>query len=460
MRGRPNTREFEGKRPAPRKRRNCTREGYLVQLLTGKAMSADREPLLLTLKRVVAEEGRSCGGAPARHFTAALLRLASGMERLFQLPMPEAPCLRLVGGTIDAADFGSAPTPQKTSVTGTGPDLLRAAACCICEGVEFLSQWASVGTEFATGSPGQVAHGLGHQALAGLLALFPAHDLSDAPLRWVKGTSLSRGTPVLLPAALCYRNLRDLGVPMPAVKMSGGCGAGQSVRDALLHGFFELVERDAVALWWLGGRAARRMTSCGELGSLLSAIGREGSSRTTWLLDITTDLRIPCVVALSTDVGGRGLACGFAARLAYADAVRAAVFEMCQMEVGIELLLLKARQDGVDALNAADRRYLRRAFGFEVSGCRALFPCEQPPEKTLVDDAGVEPLVTLVRRLTEVGIEPLWIDLSRDDLGIPAVRALAPGLQPYPSDIILPRLQRQIELTGNGFGRASGIALM
>jgi ribosomal protein S12 methylthiotransferase accessory factor len=423
-------------------------------------MRTDREPLLLTLERLVAEVGRSCVGAAPRDFMAALLRVARGMERLFQLPIPDAPCLRLVGGTIDAADFGSALVPQRTSVTGTGYDLLQAAASCISEGVEFLSQWSPAGAEFTTGSPRQVAHGLGPRAVAGLLALFPADDLSDALLQWVKGTSLSRGSPVLLPASLCYRNVCDFDVPTPSVKMSSGCGAGQSVRNALLHGLFELVERDAVALWWLGGRAARPMTSDGGFASLLNAIGRESSGRTTWLLDITTDLRIPCVVALSTDAGGRGLACGFAARLAHADAVRAAVFEMCQMEVGIELLLLKVRQDGVDALNAIDRLYLRRSFGFQVRDCPAMFPCEQPSEKISKDYAGAEPLAAVVGRLAEAGIEALWVDLSRSDVGIPAVRALAPGLQPYPSDVVLPRLQRQIDLTGNGFGRASGIALM
>ena len=56
--------------------------------------------------------------------------------------------------------------------------------------------------------------------------------------------------------------------------------------------------------------------------------------------------------------------------------------------------------------------------------------------------------------------EAFWADLTRPDLGIPAVRALAPGLQPYPTDLVTPRLQREIAATGGGLGLTSGIALM
>jgi len=426
-------------------------------------MTTISRAFLASLERLAANTASGCGsGNAVWGISPAMLRIAAEMERIFQLPMPEAPGLCLVGGVVDAAAFDGVATSRTASVTGTGPDLLQAAGSCISEAVEFLSQWAPPDREFAAATPAQIAHGWDSSAIDQLLALFPVEAPSGAPrLRWAKGTLLARGSPVLLPASLCYRNVRDPGVPGPAIKLSSGCGAGQTIEQALLHALLELVERDAIALWWLGGRAGRRLLPDDGLPpDLQCELQRAGSSRVSWLLDITTDLGVPCVVALSTDAKGRGLACGFAARLAYPDAIRAAVFEMCQMEVGISLLLLKRRQLGDGALNDMDRLYLRRAFGFDVRGCPLLFPERTMPDCALPSSDDSVPLDALSRRLADAGVEAAWVDLTRPDLAIPAVRALAPGLQPYPSGLVLPRLERQIERTGNGFGRATGIRLM
>jgi ribosomal protein S12 methylthiotransferase accessory factor len=190
-------------------------------------------------------------------------------------------------------------------------------------------------------------------------------------------------------------------------------------------------------------------------------LGRDASTRVSWLLDITTDLGVPCIAAFSTDADGRGLACGFAARLGYREAIAAAVLEMCQMEVGISLILLKRRQGGDEALGEVDLKYLRRAFGFDVEACALLFPsadrvCEAEP----LPDATIGPVQALSARLEARGIEAFWVDLTRVELGFSSGRALAPALQPYPSDLVTPRLERQIAKTGGGFGLTSGIELM
>jgi ribosomal protein S12 methylthiotransferase accessory factor len=387
-----------------------------------------------------------------------MLLIAEKMERIFQLPVVDAPALFLVGGQIDPASLGPIGMQLPfASATGTGLDLWQAARGCICEGVEFLSQLASVDRHFLIGEANQVLHGNDDEALTSLLGMLGV-GMGDggAVLKWTEARPLSEGQPILFPAALCYRNVQDANGYTPRVKLSNGCAAGTSREGALLHGLLELVERDAVALWWLGGRRGLQLPEPGIPATLRRALRRETSSRISWLLDITTDLGIPCVAALSTDADGSGLATGFSARLSHAEAIRAAVFEMCQMEVGLHLILMKRRQVGEGALNDTERRHLRCAFGFDVRNCPILFPFGEA--RTV--EASAAPLVQLEQALDGRGVHAWWVDLTRADLAIPAVRTIAPTLQPYPTDLITPRLQRQLLQTGEGFGLMSGIQLM
>ena len=406
------------------------------------------------------------GGAPPEvrdaASTASLFFVAERMERIFQLPVVDAPGLFLVGGQIDPASFGPIGTLlPPASATGIGLDLWQAARGCICEGVEFLSQLARVDRGFLTGAAHEVPHGIEDDELTSLLGMLGVGvQDSDAPLKWIEAKPVSEGSPILIPAELCYRNVQDTHGRVPRIKLSTGCGAGTSCEGALLHGLLELVERDAVALWWLGGRRGSELPETGIPATLRRAVRREASSRISWLLDITTDLGIPCIAALSTDADGSGLAAGFAARLGHAEAIRAAVFEMCQMEVGLHLILMKRRQIGDDALNDTERKHLRCAFGFDVRNCPILFPSRQASRVEFEDPANSAPLAQLEQALNSRGVRAWWIDLTRPDLAIPAVRTIAPALQPYPTDLITPRLQRQILQTGEGFGLTSGIQLM
>ncbi len=414
-----------------------------------------------------ASETACAGGAGDRAHAAALDRVAARMRRLFQLPVRDAPRLFLVGGEVDASAIGQpAGTRPLASASGTGFDLAHATAACISECVEFLSQLAPHDHGRVGGTEAEVAHGLEPEALLALLAMLGFEGDAGPRLSWLSGASVVRDASVLLPEALCIRNLADPAMPEPRVKLSSGCAAGRTTESALLHALLELVERDAVALWWIGGRRAHPLP-CGPgiPPSLLAALGRDASHRTSWLLDITTDLGVPCVAALSLGADGRGLVCGFAARLDYDEAMTAAVREMCQMEVGLDLIFRK-RAEGGDAeggdaaLNAVDRKHLQRAFGFDARQCPLLKPCQDGAASIRTGSLPSACPRAFWSSIEGCAGDAFWVDLTRADLGIPAVRALAPGLQPYPTDLVTPRLQREIAATGGGFGLTSGIALM
>ena len=87
----------------------------------------------------------------------------------------------------------------------------------------------------------------------------------------------------------------------PPFPLSTGSAAGQSWDAAALHGLLELIERDAASLWWQGGSRGKSIPPGDEAEimaeTLLAQLRQGASARRSWLLDITTDIGVPCVAA-------------------------------------------------------------------------------------------------------------------------------------------------------------------
>jgi ribosomal protein S12 methylthiotransferase accessory factor len=248
--------------------------------------------------------------------------------------------------------------------------------------------------------------------------------------------------------------------------LSIGSAAGPSWEAALLHGLLELIERDAASLWWRGGRRGRSIPP-GDEADVMSRIllrqlrHTDTPSRRTWLLDITTDVGVPCVAAISCGADGFGLAFGLAARPKLETAARSAILEMCQIELALAVVAAKQRECGEAGLNEPDRIHLRRSTIINADQCALLQPVSEP--STHLEIATADPGVTLgliVRRLEQLGIETFCLDLTRPHLAVPAARVIAPGLQLEPSEIVTARLADAIAQTGGGASYTGGVALM
>lgn len=392
---------------------------------------------------------------------AALLRAAADCVRIFRLPAPQAPGLFAFGAEVDPHLVAPWSESRPAGVAGVGVSVRQAFEACVGEGVEYLAQ-------FETGPPPcarlSVAEAAPPAAVAALLG-----DLLDrrclppgTALDWVDGVRLRDDAAVRLPADLCYRRPPVRRVIEPAWPLSIGCAAGPAIDAARLHALLELVERDAAALWWRGGRRGRLPgldDPATEAAAVMLRRFRQGlTARRSWLLDITTDLAIPCMAAVSCDAGGRGFCCGTAARLTPAEAAQAAVREMCQMELAQDVVQAKRRESGDGALNEVDQGHLARA-GLDAAACTLLHPLPPGPIAGLAD-GGVRPLRRLVDRLAEHGLEAFALDLTGGNAMIPAARVLCPGLQPAPSRLVGARLQAAIAATGGGDTYTGRIPLM
>ncbi len=378
----------------------------------------------------------------------AMLRAAAGFVRIFALHAPEAPGLVVLGAEIDPACVGMADTPL-ISVAGTGLTFRQAFESCVGEGIERLSQFVTDQDIIECLPEGDV-----------LADAVPAWRVMWDRLRacrrehsavrtdWTMAANFSDGAQVRVPADLCFRRpayQRDLDPPWP---LSIGCAAGPDHLTATVSALLELIERDAVALWWRGGRRARLLP--GDHGTAVLARLRGGiTRRRSWFLDITNDSTVPVVVAASCNDDGHGLCCGFAARPTLGGAAEAAAREMMQMELGHHLTTMKRTMRGEATLSEADQQHLRRFTSIDVARTLALQPLAPPlPPGDLPLGDGRTVLGALRQRLDAIGVAPCALDLTRPAFGVPVVRVLCPGLDAGPSAPPGPRLQRTAEQFG------------
>ena len=267
---------------------------------------------------------------------------------------------------------------------------------------------------------------------------------------WTLAQDAITGHPVLLPADICLRRERQRRAIEPTWALSSGVAAGPSFAAAAARAVLELCERDAAALWWLGGSPPKSFPTghpASETGIALLERLRQGEpSRQSVLLDITADLGVPTVAAVSYDRDGRGMACGLAARPLWEEAAQAAVLEMCQMELAAPVAMAKRTELGEMRLNETDRRHLRRA-AFNAGECDLLRPRESTSLSQLLPAAD---LPGLIDWLGTHGIRIFLVDLTRQDIVVPVVRAISPDLQPFSPDVSTERYASLVSRTGGG----------
>ena len=258
----------------------------------------------------------------------------------------------------------------------------------------------------------------------------------DRAIDWTPLWSLTRGTWRQLPTSYCYYGYRSAD-PCFARADSNGCAAGGAREEAVLQGFLELVERDAVALWWYS-----RLRRPGvELDSAADGYGmrlREHYrrlERDLQVLDITSDLGVPAFAALSrrVDKAEEDVIYGFGAHLDANVALDRALTEVNQSLEAVPAA--GATGDAARYLGSvesvrwwrevrtADHPYLTPDPDVPATRLERFDPVESDDVKTDVE--------TCVKLAADRGIEVLVLDQTRPDVGLPVVRVVAPGLRHF-----------------------------
>jgi bacteriocin biosynthesis cyclodehydratase domain-containing protein len=256
----------------------------------------------------------------------------------------------------------------------------------------------------------------------------------SAELEWSPVWSMTERRHRYLPTGFLYFGGPSSGRQFVSAD-SNGNAAGSSLEDAVLQGLLEVVERDAVALWWYNRSRvpAVDLDSFGdpwidELREVYAGLGRE-----VWVLDVSSDLKIPAMVAVSRRIDRRPeeIMFGFGAHLDPRVALRRALTELNQMMPAI----VDASGDGQYTCDDADLvRWWRNAT---VANQAYLIPdpAERPrvpgdynyaPCQDLAED-----VAAIQHKVEALGMELLVLDQTRPDIGLPVVKVIVPGLRPF-----------------------------
>jgi oxazoline/thiazoline synthase len=261
-----------------------------------------------------------------------------------------------------------------------------------------------------------------------------SHDPHSAPSRfdpsakveWSPAWSLRDQRFKYLPTSLLYFFYRG---PGAFNTDSNGCAAGNTIAEAIVQGFLELVERDAYAIWWYN----RLQRAEVDVGQLDESYGRDlqaqlaEAGRRLWVLDVTSDLAIPTFVAIThwTQNGKENIEFGSGAHFDARIALLRALTELNQF---LSIGLMgggtgeKSSLDGSTPLRLQDHPFLTPSAkqmvqpGFSSKFGR-LEACDQ--------------VTACVGVAKQVGLDFLVLNQTRPDIEVPVVRVIVPGLRHF-----------------------------
>lgn len=342
----------------------------------------------------------------------------------------------------------------RNSSAGKGTNEVQAQASALCEGIERYS------AIFRGDEPRRKASlsALGDEAIhpnACMLisarqyrdreswnqehAIFhyiPAPFDPDQEVDWTPVWSLTRRHWRLLPTAFCYFCYPQEGAEDYCVGCSNGNAAGNTLEEAILQGFLELVERDSVALWWYNRlrMPAVDVDSFGDpyLEQLRNCLADH--QRALWVLDLTADLGIPVFAALArrTDGTPEQILFGFGCHLDPRTALLRAVTELNQMLVHI----LDSRTGEHASSPLTDPETLHWLQTATLENQPYLVPADIPPRpassypRLWTDDLRDDVLLCQAK-VEALGLEMLVLDQTRPDVGMPVVKVIVPGLRHF-----------------------------
>lgn len=165
-------------------------------------------------------------------------------------------------------------------------------------------------------------------------------------MNWVWGYSFLQERPLLVPELLAYYSLSRDGF---VYETSNGCAMGGSLEEAILHGIFEVIERDSFLLTWYGELPLPRLDLSSandiELQLMMQRMEAVGGYE-LHAFQSTMEHGIPSVwiIAKNKKEKGMNLLCAAGAHLDPIRAVKGALYELAGMMLTLDEELERHRK--------------------------------------------------------------------------------------------------------------------
>jgi oxazoline/thiazoline synthase len=218
---------------------------------------------------------------------------------------------------------------------------------------------------------------------------------------------------------------------------SNGCAAGNTLAEAIVQGFLELVERDAYAIWWYN-RLQRPEIDLDIFDDFyIRDLKRElaGTGRRVWVLDVTNDLGVPTFVALAhwMEDGQEFVEFGSGAHFDTRIALLRAMTELNQF---LSIGLMGGRSPNPASPGASDEPsndgsppFRLEDHPYLVARGKAMVHPDLQSKFAALDTR--EQASACVNVAARAGRDFLVLDQTRPDIEVPVVRVIVPGLRHF-----------------------------
>jgi YcaO-like protein with predicted kinase domain len=255
----------------------------------------------------------------------------------------------------------------------------------------------------------------------------------DKTILWTAANDVVTGAAVFVPFEIVHANYTESESARSGLlsATTNGLASGNEFLEAIAHALYEVIERDAVALWSLLDLPARqrrfldlRSVDCPQCLNLLDQFARADIDVGVW--DIATDIGLPAFHCLIADrAGAADPEIGSGCHPARSVALMRALTEAAQSRA---TWISGARDDFEPHEYQSNSRARRARTSRDWLVASAAVSFRDAP--TFDNDDIYDDLAETAMSLARAGLgQILAIDLTHPLIGIPVARVIVPGLE-------------------------------
>jgi len=336
---------------------------------------------------------------------------------------------------------------------GKGKTEIQAKTGALCEAIERYSLMYNGKTYTISGSFNNIEHAIHpntcmlysenqhknriqiNEKSTKFYSLIPIPFDTEKEIDWTPVYNLTKNQFNYLPSSYCYAQYPAQDEKkLISYPDSNGCAAGNTMEEAILQGFLELVERDAAAIWWYNRIQHSEVNLKSAENPYINQVVKyyKEINRSLYVLDISTDFNIPVFVAIShcqeSDDKDK-IMYAFGCHVDASIALERAIIELNQL-----LPIVVSNKEGYltkDSIfiNWLDNAQLREnKYLVPNKGTKKNMKTDYPQlcKATIHDSVSF-----CIETVKEQGLETLVLDLTQPDVGLPVVKVMVPGLRHF-----------------------------
>ena len=263
-------------------------------------------------------------------------------------------------------------------------------------------------------------------------------DINDIPLEWSVAHDLITDEDYYVPTnAILHPYSHESNVESLFKSNTNGLASGNILEEAILHGMFEVIERDAWSIFELTHKNYAQIdTDTIESDVINETIDKfESEGIKIKLMDFTADIKIPTIAASADDTVTKDaglLTLGIGTHLDPEVAILRALTEVAQSRA---TQINGAREDTVRADFAREAGYERmkriNKFYFKQENDKInLANIENKSTHSITQDISIVKDELIENEIKHI----LYTDLTRPELGVSLVRVVIPEMEMYALD--------------------------